>query len=137
MKALSGYGEWFFPMAMNWKPVENRDWPLTRYFKPAELPVTVYLHCSKTKASKEDIFFIRACLTPEQRAEFDAVDFEALRGTLFAKITFTADVTESDSKWFFGKHGFLAKDGELLTKPIPYRGQWGFFEVKDGNDKSI
>lgn len=26
MKALSGYAEWFWLLAVNIKPVENRDW---------------------------------------------------------------------------------------------------------------
>lgn len=130
MKALSGYAEWFWLMAKNWKDIENRNWPLYRYFRPMELPVRVYLHASKTPASLEEIEFIHKLLSEEQWEEFCAVDWMALRGTIFAKITFTADVTEYASDWFFGKHGFLAKDGKLLEQPIPYRGQLGFFNVE-------
>jgi hypothetical protein len=53
MKALSGYGEWFWLLAKGWKDVENRDWSLFRYIKPSELPVRIYLHASKTPASHE------------------------------------------------------------------------------------
>ncbi len=131
MKALSGYAEWFWLLAKNWKDVENRDWPLYRFFRPMELPVRVYLHASKTPASREETDFIHRVLSGEQWDEFCAVDWNALRGTLFAKITFTYDVTEYNSPWFFGKHGFLAHDGVFLDKPIPYRGQLGFFKVPD------
>ncbi len=131
MKALSGYAEWFWLMAKNWKDVENRGWPLYRFFSLIQLPVRVYLHASKTPASREEIVFMYKLLSKEQWTEFCSVDWNSLRGTLFAKITFTVDVTEYDSPWFFGKHGFVARDGKFLDTPIPYRGQLGFFEVPD------
>ena len=40
------------------------------------------------------------------------------------------DCPEYFSKWFFGKFGFVVRDGKLLDTPIPYKGQLGFFEVK-------
>ena len=34
-----------------------------------------------------------------------------------------------DSYWFFGPAGFVLDNPVLYDKPIPYKGQLGFFEV--------
>ena len=136
MKALSGYAEWFWLMAKNWKDVENRNWPLTRYIKRDELPVRIFLHASKTPVGKSDIAFIQRKLTPEQRQEFDSVDWGRYRGAIIGEVTITGEITMDDwgmpathSSWFFGTYGFVVKDGELYDNPLPCRGQLGFFEV--------
>jgi len=136
MKALSGYAEWFWLMAKNWKDVENRNWSLTRYIHRDELPVRVYLHASKTKAPKRDIAFIKSKLTPKQLQEFEVVDWGKYRGHIIGEITLTDEVTFDDigmkvthSPYFFGEYGFVIEDGELYEIPIPCRGQLGFFEV--------
>ncbi len=143
MKALSGYAEWFWAMAKNIKPVENRDWPITRYFKLKDLPVRIYLHASKTPSPKKEVSFIRSKLTPVQLAEFNAVNWEGYRGAIIGEITITGQVTLVESGiladddgllavysgWFFGIYGFVVRDGVLYDQPIPYRGQLGFFEV--------
>jgi len=137
MKALSGYAEWFWLMAKNWKDVENRNWPLTRYIKRDELPVRIFLHASKTPADKSDIAFIQRKLTPEQRQEFDSVDWGRYRGAIIGEVTITSEITMDDwgmpathSRWFFGRtYGFVVEDGELYDNPLPCRGQLGFFEV--------
>jgi len=137
MKALSGYAEWFWLMAKNWKDVENRNWSLTRYIKRDELPVRVYLHASKKPASKEDIAFIRSNLNPVRRQEFDKVDWERYRGAIIGEITITGEIIMDDwgmpathSRWFFGTYGFVVKDGELYDSPFPCKGQLGFFAVE-------
>ena len=136
VKALSGYAEWFWLMAKNWKPVENRKWPLTRYFKRSELPVRIYLHASMTVTPKGEIDFIQSLLTVEQRQEFSAVDWKKYRGHIIGEITITDEVTNDEigmaithSSWFFGPYGFVAKDGVLYSEPIPCKGQLGFFKV--------
>ncbi len=136
MKALSGYAEWFWLMAKNWKDIENRNWSLTRYIKRGELPARVFLHGSKKPASKADISFIRSKLTAEQRQEFDMVDWERYRGRIIGEVTITDEVSFDDigrkathSPWFLGEYGFVVKDGVLYERPIPCRGQLGFFEV--------
>jgi len=136
MKALSGYAEWFWLMAKNWKDVENRNWSLTRYIKRNELPVRVYLHASKTKTPKKEIDFIKSKLTRKQLQEFETVDWGKYRGHIIGEITITDEVTFDDmgmkvthSPWFFGEYGFVVEDGELYEIPIPCRGQLGFFEV--------
>jgi len=137
MKALSGYAEWFWLMAKNWKDVENRSWSITRYFKREELPVRVLLHASKTRAGKSDIAFIRAQLNPVRRQEFDAVDWERYRGAIIGEITITNEITMEDwgkpgtySRWFFGTYGFVVEDGDLYDRPVPCKGRLGFFPVE-------
>ena len=137
MKAISGYAEWFWLMAKNWKDVENRNWSLTRYIHRDELPVRVYLHASKTKTPKRDVAFIKSKLTPQQLREFEAVDWGKYRGHIIGEITITDEVTFDDmampathSPWFFGSFGFVVENGELYEFPVPCRGQLGFFEVE-------
>ncbi len=126
--ALSGYAEWFWLMLKNWKDVENRDWSLFRYIKPEQLPLRVYLHASKTPASREEKQFIWDTLVNvKQWEEFCLVDFNKLRGCIIGEITITGQVTELDSPWFFGDYGFLVKDGILYDRPIPCRGALRFF----------
>jgi hypothetical protein len=134
MKALSGYAEWFYCLAKNWKPVENRGWSLTRYFRREQLPVTIYLHASKTKTPIDEYNFITRTLTSAQYEEFRRVDFDKLRGTLFAKIKVIDEITTADcgvpeyrSVWFFGPFGFITRDGEFLATPIPCKGHTFFF----------
>jgi len=146
MKALSGWAEYFWLLAKNIKPIENRNWPLTRFFDREELPVRIYLHASKTPASKDDIAFIRKNLYPEQLKEFDSVNWKDYRGSIIGEITITGQVTLvnsgilADDKglqavysgWFFGIYGFVVENGVLYDKPIPYKGQLQFFEVNIG-----
>lgn len=128
--ALSGYAEWFWLMAKNWKDIENRPWSLSNKRMNSvglTLPTRIYLHASKTPASDEEIEFILDTVEDGQSAKFCVVDWDDLRGKIIGEITITGEVTKSDSKWFFGKYGFLVKDGILYDKPIPCRGALGFF----------
>ena len=135
MKALSGYAEWFWLIAKNWKDIENRNWSLARYSKTSQLPARVYLHASKTPTSRREINFIRILLNPDQLHEFDSVDWSKYRGCIIGEVTITGQVTAEDvghpathSPWFFGTYGFVVKDGILYDHPIPCRGQLGFFQ---------
>lgn len=134
MKALSGYAEWFWLMAKNIKPVENRSWSLLRYFRPKDLPVRVYLHASKKKTPKSEMDFIKRTLSREQLKDFEAVDFNALRGKIIGEITITGEEGISyyatfPNPWAFGPFCFAVKKGKLYNKPIPMKGQLGFFNV--------
>lgn len=132
--ALSGYAEWFWLMAKNWKDVENRDWPLSKYIKPMDLPIRIYLHASKTKASNDELNFICDLLSPSQFAEFKTVDWLKFRGHIIGEITITnyslmRGYMPQISPWAFGKYCFWVRSGVLYEKPIPYKGQLGFFKV--------
>lgn len=127
MKALSGYAEWFWLMAMNIKDIENRSWSLFRQVRRESLPIRIYLHASKTAASSRDIDFILSKLTQEQKQQFWSVCWTALRGKIIGELTITGQVTESESIWFFGPYGFTVRDGQLYEKPIPCKGRLNFF----------
>lgn len=142
MKALSGYAEWFWLIAKNIKPVENRNWSLTRYIRRDDLPLRIYLHASKTKTPKIERNFILGRLTIEQLTEFIAVDWQRYRGRIIGETTITDEVTRDDigmpvtrSHWFFGPYGFVVQDGELYEEPIPCKGKLGFFQPDLGEHK--
>ncbi len=138
MKALSGYAEWFWLMAKGCKDVENRNWSLaSKGIHRSQLPLRIYLHASKTRASREERLFILRTLTFDQADEFLAVYWPRYRGHIIGEITITDEITADEviailpgTPWFFGPYGFVVKYPELYDKPIPYRGQLGFFEVK-------
>ncbi|MDD5702118.1 MAG: hypothetical protein PHU23_08730 [Dehalococcoidales bacterium] len=142
MKALSGFAEWFWLLAKNIKPVENRVWSLYHYLDRKELPLRVYLHASKTKTPATEIKFIRSHLTPQQLTEFDSVDWTIYRGTIIGEVTIIAEIYDAvcgiiagdytdiaKSGWYFGPYGFVVEKGILYDKPISYKGQLGFFKV--------
>jgi hypothetical protein len=155
LKALSGYAEWFWLLATNLKPVENRDWPITRYIKIEHLPLKIYLHASKTKASQEEIDFIKKTLDPMNLSIFEGVDWSKYRGHIIGEAIITGQIEKKKTgnteyfdadlllnlkggsthspfeiaPWFFGEYGFLLKAGKLYNRPVPYKGRLGFFEV--------
>jgi hypothetical protein len=153
-KALSGYAEWFWLIAKNWKDVENRNWSLP-YEISMNLPYRIYLHASKKPASEEEIDFIARQLSEAQYADFCNVNWNKLRGHIIGETTIVNQMvkqqyTEADhvdmgsqqielellrkansaylSTWFFGKFGFVVKDGILYDEPIPCKGMLGFFK---------
>jgi hypothetical protein len=142
--ALSGYAEWFWLMAKGWKDIENRDWSLFRYIKVDQLPIRIYLHASKTKASEDELNFISTILSQEdvnKLTEFLSVDWFKYRGTIIGEITIIGQIRKTPnmfsgtlsykyakSKWFFGEYGFAVTDGVLYDHPIPCRGKLGFYK---------
>jgi len=157
MKALSGYAEWFWLMAKNWKDIENRPRSLPMEIA-INLPVRIYLHASKSdhvQHSYDELDFIKQHLTADQWAEFCDVDWDRVRGNIIGEITITKQmrkhsyvesdgvdigsqqreleifVTNADpcvSPWFFGLFGYVVRDGCLYEEPIPCKGKLGFFE---------
>jgi hypothetical protein len=135
MKALSGYAEWFWLIAKNWKDVENRPWPLTYKIRRELLPYRFYLHASKTKTPHDEINFIISHLSSEQLGEFMNIDWSKYRGAIIGEATAVDEIRPGHvrmtppSIWQFGPYSFLVRDGVLFEAPVPYRGQLGFFEV--------
>lgn len=88
------------------KDVENRDWP-TRgrgWF-------LVHAGVSKSELDKED---------PDEMA--------MPRGGIVGVARITDCVTEMESRWFFGKYGFVLRDAHAIPL-IPCKGQLGFFSL--------
>lgn len=141
--ALSGYAEWFWLMAKNWKDVENRNWPLPMNLR-ASLPIRIYLHSSKKAASKDEHKFILQQLTPEQQLGFNEADFEKMRGKIIGEITITKQLRKKvPNPTSSMGHGGIYSIGdemaefEYLRREAPeYFSKWFFgafgFVVKDG-----
>lgn len=138
MKALSIKQPWAWLICAGIKDIENRDWFIGRkpalggYFKDRviELPQRIYVHAGKTpeKYTEELIQYLgeRGVAVISTLMLYSD---QIARGAIIGEVTITDCVTKSDSRWFVGKYGFVLTEPELYDKPIPYRGQLGFFEV--------
>jgi hypothetical protein len=125
------------------KPIENRAWPLPSTFI---LPQKIWVHAS-LGLYNVSLSTLKEIMTASQwlrcRAHLHAIysEYESYRrdkkflqrlgkfGCLLGTIVVTGQITKSDDPWFFGPYGYTLEYPEKLSKPIPYRGQLGFFEV--------
>lgn len=116
--ALSIRQPWAWLIVNGYKPVENRNWP-TSYRGP------VLIHASKTRDLEGYGQALEIC-------ELLAITLPPLddlpMGGFVGEATLHDCVTESDSPWFVGEHGFLLRDARPLTF-VPFRGRLGFFNV--------
>lgn len=120
MKALSIRQPWAWLILNAGKDIENRDWP-TRFRG------RILVHASKGMTRAEYASAYGAAMIADQRIlmpEFDALE----RGGIVGSVEIVDCVTESDSPWFFGLHGFVLRDPRQLPF-VPMKGQLGFFEV--------
>lgn len=82
----------------------------------------VLIHAGK-KIDKESIEFLEyeygVLITPNM----------LVTGGIVGSVEIVDCVTSSDSKWFFGKYGFVLRNPIVLPF-MPCRGQLGFFEVE-------
>lgn len=83
------------------KDVENRDWP--------------------TKG--RGWFIVHAGVS---KSELAASQMDLPRGGIVGMARIVDCVTEMDSRWFFGRYGFVLRDA-FPVPLIPCRGQLGFF----------
>ena len=84
--------------------MENRDWP--------------------TKG--RGWFIVHAGLSTTELLTDDANEMALPRGGIVGMARITDCVTRMDSRWFFGKYGFVLADA-FPVKLIKCRGQLGFF----------
>jgi len=141
--ALSGYGEWFWLMAKNWKDIENRGWPLPMNIR-SSLPIRIYLHASKKAVSKDEYKFILENLTDAQKTEFYEADLNGMRGCIIGEITITRQIRRhNENPRAQGSTGGIysiadnATELKYLRSEVPeYFSKWFFgefgFVVKDG-----
>lgn len=136
MKALSGYPQWFWLLAKGWKDTENRSWPIPKSMK---LPIRIYLHASKHLESWDDLWLAHSLLTLNQWAVLRwAVDWKQYKGAIIGEVDiisysyrFPDENANLYSPWHMpGQFGFKMANPILYDKPIPYRGQLGFFNVE-------
>ncbi|PJZ89519.1 ASCH domain-containing protein [Leptospira levettii] len=116
MKTLSIRQPWAELIVSGLKDIENRDWP-TRYRGE------ILVHASKT-FDKESFDFLQneLGLFPGKTKS----DFQL--GGIVGKTTIVDCVSNSKSKWFIGKFGFVLENSQRLDFS-PVKGQLNFFEV--------
>ncbi len=129
--ALSIKQPWAWLICDGFKDIENRDWRIGR--KPGyhdtnfriELPCRIFVHAGK-KLDFEGLNYILERELPghERIPMVETLDY----GAIIGEVTITDCVTESKSPWFVGKYGFVLSDPVLYDKPVPCRGQLGFFK---------
>ena len=138
MRALSIKQPWAWLICNSYKDIENRNWKIGRNPRHGQyssrdianftinLPERVYVHASKqhdmTQETADFLSSIGFIIYPDQ---WDTMSF----GAIIGEVDIIDCVTESNSIWFVGKYGFVLANPKLYDKPIPYRGQLGFFEV--------
>jgi hypothetical protein len=118
--ALSIRQPWAWLIVNGHKPVENRNWPTK--FRGA-----LWIHAGKTKDRQEyEGVDIKCAMANIELPPIDELDYGGIVGQSYLYDC----VTHSDSRWFFGEHGFLLRD----SKPLPFvpcRGMLGFFNVPE------
>lgn len=117
MKALSIQQPWAWLIVNGYKDVENRDWPTKRQGE-------ILVHAGK-KVDRNGYEWIKR--------SFPEIPLPELRdlpiGGIVGKVTITKCVTKMESRWFFGRYGFVLAE----AKPLPFspcKGALGFFEVE-------
>jgi hypothetical protein len=142
MKTLSIKQPWAWLICAGYKDVENRNWrigrksqhgPYSSYHQAdftISLPSRIYVHAGKVSdLTEESLTFIHKIVNLEMdwygSAWRDVLNF----GAIIGEVDIVDCVTESKSPWFVGKYGFVLAHPVLYDKPIPIKGQLGFFEV--------
>lgn len=119
MKVISIQQPWVWCILFAGKDIENREW-WTQY--RGEL----YLHAGK-KFDMEGYQWIKETF-PEINMPLPS-NYQV--GGIVGKANLINCVERSQSKWFFGRYGFILQYAqELPFKPL--RGQLGIFEVNFG-----
>jgi hypothetical protein len=117
MKALSIQQPWAYAILYCGKDIENRDW-----YTPVR--GRILIHAGK-KINLGDLYYIEGNYgVTLPKAE------DLQRGGIIGSVEIVDCVMKSDSKWFFGKYGFVLRNPIALPF-TPYRGQLGFFEVPE------
>ncbi len=125
MYALSIKQPWAWLICAGYKDVENRDWA-------TKVRGRVYIHTGKSwDANAMD--YIRKRVKPEIAAKVCKPQLLPL-GSIIGEVDIVNCLeywsgTKNKSPWFVGRYGFFLANPVLYEKPIPYKGQLGFFEV--------
>ena len=113
MKALSIRQPWAYAILKLGKDIENRDWY-------TNFRGRVLLHTGKKidKEGIDDLEIMGMGGLPENYTT----------GGIVGSVEIVDCITKSNSKWFFGRYGFVLKNAAPLPF-MPIRGQLGFFRV--------
>lgn len=116
MKAISIRQPWADAIIWHGKDVENRNWPTT--FRG---PVLIHAAKAWGQDERDDLDFIEGVTGTKLET------MRPLLGGIIGQAEIVDCVTAMNSKWFFGRYGFVIKN----AKPLPFRpcrGALGFFE---------
>ena len=116
---------------MHGKPVENRDWA-------TNFRGRIYLHASKFwKQSdiEDDLDDVQemAILDSLKMPEPDLTAMRAAGGCIVGSVEITDCIRTNkiNSAFFVGDYGFVLANPITFTRPIPFKGALGFFDVPD------
>jgi hypothetical protein len=126
MKAISIRQPWAWLILHAGKDIENRDWP-------TKLRGRILVHASKgmTKAEYEyalDTAHAISRTHPFPHGLTMPAFSDLPRGGIVGSVEITDCVTDSESPWFFGHHGFVLRNPRQLDF-VPFKGALGFFYV--------
>lgn len=119
MKTLSFQPPWSWLVAMGLKPIENRS-------KPTKFRGRFLIHASKSydyqgDAEARERLWIECGLALKQPSGF-------VHGAIIGSVELYDCVSASPSPWFFGPFGYKLRNAIMFKKPIPCKGQLGFFD---------
>jgi hypothetical protein len=115
MLTLSIQQPWSSAIIFHGKDIENRSW-----FTNVRGRVLVHAG-KKIDDDLPDILMMYPEITPQK--------FET--GGIIGSVEIVDCVEKSDSKWFFGRYGFVLRNPVAIPF-YPCRGQLGFFNVEMG-----
>ncbi len=133
MYALSIKQPWAWLICAGFKDVENRDWP-------TKFRGRIYVHAGKVFDYKSWCDIASGLVPGADKCQlsvherFYAHNGDHLLGAIIGEVDIVNcleywSATKNKSPWFVGRYGFFLANPVLYEKPIPYKGQLGFFEV--------
>ena len=139
MKALSIKQPWAWLICAGYKDIENRNWKIGRNPRHGQyssrdianftinMPERIYVHASKHHDTSDGLldYIYRIFDADIPHGMFELIP--EMYGAIIGEVDIIDCVTESKSPWFVGKYGFVLANPKLYDKPLPYRGQLGFF----------
>ena len=136
MKALSVRAPWWWYIVHGFKDIENRDWP-TRFRG------RVLIHAGKWWSGNSiycDLLDIHSCIVEPGTLPLvppRLSDLQPFGGCIVGSVEIVDCRAEHNSRWFFGKYGFVLRNAVAFEQPIPCKGALGFFDVDESVMKSI
>src|SRR5262249_15350387 len=129
MKALSIRSPWWWYILHGGKDIENRDWA-------TGFRGRVWIHAGKWWKGDEvleDIRYIAdEILEPGTQAWANPPllsDLMPWRGCIVGSVEIVDCRSSHNSRWFFGKYGFVLRNPIVLAEPRLTKGALGFFDV--------
>ena len=133
-RCLSVRQPWVWAIFHAGKDIENRDWKPTNPGLRVRGRVLIHAAAGMSRAEWDDALSTMHGISYERPfpdgLAMPAFD-ELPRGCLYGGVTIVDCVRSHSSPWFFGEVGLVLSDPKPLPRPIPYKGQLGFFGVPE------